>query len=225
MLKADDVDPSHAPPIVDHPNPKECGCGVHGFESNVNNIIDTPEAFRRVLHDTDVLASRNSILAGPRYLRLYQIVLTYDSIVEGLGWNAEDTSKPLWLLLNAAYVYIQQERYADANAVLGIAFTNHEEDCVGNAMFHLLLGTLKFRVLSPDHATDDLTRALLCGGPQMFDCEEDDLIKLHVETHVPPPAGMKSWDEVKEEGCLVQKMNSVYGHLAVVLQMKYGRPF
>eukprot|EP00760_Papus_ankaliazontas_P014289 PhM_4_TR16026/c0_g1_i1/m.50374 len=212
------MDPPQPPPDN---SDKSCqGCANHAFEPINDNVTITPEQLRQYLSDTVRLAKCGNPIAGRRYLRAYQLAMATPSLADEMSWTRRDLA---WLLISASRIFLAARMYNDANLTLLIAYKHHEEDCVGNAMFHLCLGMLKFDIMSAEDATDELSRALLCAGPKLFSHEESPYYDYIIQK-VPPPEGAKSWDSVKTLGCVVDKLNDAGEYFKGVFEEKFGCP-
>ena len=70
---------------------------------------------------------------------------------------------------------------------------------------------------------DNLARALICGGIEIF-AGEDHKYRDAVLAVLRPPQGYASWHEAKGEGCSMDKLNGAKGFLRDLFAVKYGHP-
>ena len=100
---------------------------------------------------------------------------------------------------------------------------------VGNPLFHLRVGQASFELEGPDDldeqgtAIDNLARALICGGVEIFRNEDPKYLEAILEI-LEPPDGYESWHEAENAGCSVSSLNGASGFLAEVCSEKYGSP-
>lgn len=100
---------------------------------------------------------------------------------------------------------------------------------VGNPFFHLRVGQASFELESPSDrdergmSIDNLARALICGGIEIFNKEGVKYLDP-ILTLLRPPEGYASWREATGEGCSVDKLNGATGFLADTFTAKYGAP-
>ena len=100
---------------------------------------------------------------------------------------------------------------------------------VGNPFFHLRLGQASFELDPPgerdpaETTIDNLARALICGGIEIYRHEDDKYLEPVLQVLL-PPQGFSSWHEAAGEGCSVDKLNRVSGFLADLITTKYGTP-
>ena len=98
---------------------------------------------------------------------------------------------------------------------------------VGNPFFHLRAGQASFELDeggSHDPAgtsIDNLARALICGGVEIFNKEDDKYLDSVLEV-LEPPQGYSSWREATGQGCSVDLLNGATGFLVDSLIEKYG---
>lgn len=87
---------------------------------------------------------------------------------------------------------------------------------VGNPFFHLRLGQASLQVEPTsidDHASqavDNLARALVCGGIEIFAGEEPAYL-AHMTHIMRIPAGHSSWADARGYGCSVDKLAGATG--------------
>ncbi len=140
-------------------------------------------------------------------------------------------SDAFWLLLSGANA---QFCSGDFEGCLDTCVTSYElfKDLgyvVGNPFFHLRLGQASFELDPPgerDQAgmtIDNLARALICGGIEIYRHEDEKYLEPVLEV-LHPPKGFSSWHEADGEGCSVEKLNGASGFLVEFITKKYGTP-
>lgn len=145
--------------------------------------------------------------------------------------EAHTAENAFWLLLSGANA---QFCIGDFDGCLdtGVAAFNLFKDLglvVGNPFFHLRVGQASFEVEAPESrdengmAIDNLARALICGGIEIFKHEDAKYLDAVLKV-LRPPAGFSSWHEATGEGCSVDKLNGATGFLADFFATKYGSP-
>lgn len=136
-----------------------------------------------------------------------------------------------WLLLSGANA---QFHVGDFEGCLDTGVTAFElfKDLgfvVGNPFFHLRVGQASFELEEPDEhdekgtAIDNLARALICGGIEIFSGETPKYLEA-VTAVLKPPEDFSSWHEAKNVGCCLSNLNGASGYLAEVFTEKYGSP-
>jgi hypothetical protein len=145
--------------------------------------------------------------------------------------EANTPADAFWLLLSGANA---QFSLGDFEGCLDTCVTalNLFKDLgyvVGNPLFHLRLGQASFELDPPgdrdpaDTTIDNLARALICGGIEIYNHEDDKYLKPVIQV-LRPPNGFSSLYEATGEGCSVEKLNGVTGFLADLIATKYGTP-
>ncbi len=100
---------------------------------------------------------------------------------------------------------------------------------VGNPFFHLRMGQASFELENPatrDTASmsiDNLARALICGGIEIFSNEDPKYLAPVLQV-LRPPAGFDSWRSAQGQGCALDQLNGASGFLAALFESKYGAP-
>lgn len=136
-----------------------------------------------------------------------------------------------WLLLSGANAQFCLGDF-DGTLDTGTTAFNLFKDIgcvVGNPFFHLRIGQAGFEVEQPGDrdqksmSIDNLARALICGGIEIF-AKEDPKYLNPVLGVLRPPAGFDSWESAAGQGCSVDQLNGASGFLAEVFETKYGAP-
>ncbi len=83
-----------------------------------------------------------------------------------------DWEASTWILTAIADTYFYSENYKEAKEV--IEYLMHCPDAIGNAYIHLRKGQIHFELSEFDKAKDELLRAYMGGGDEIF---EDDAPK------------------------------------------------
>lgn len=136
-----------------------------------------------------------------------------------------------WLLLSGANAqfYLGDFEGCYDTAVTAFNLFKGLGYVVGNPFFHLRLGQASFEVESPENrdeqgmTIDNLARALICGGIEIFANEDVKYIDRILPVLLPPD-GFASWHEATGQGCSVDKLNGATGFLAETFATKYGAP-
>lgn len=111
-----------------------------------------------------------------------------DRYVEALGLLPEpitDWEAATWLLAAIGDAHFLAGEYEHARAALADAM--HCPDAIGNPFLHLRLGQSQFELGNLERADDELTRAYMGGGPDIFE-HEDPKYFAHLKTVLNPPA-------------------------------------
>jgi hypothetical protein len=100
----------------------------------------------------------------------------------------------------------------------------------GNPFFHLRMGQASYELASPEDRNDEsgqgidnLARALICGGIEIFS-GEDEKYRDAILPVLRPPEGYASWQDAKDQGCSLDKLNGTRGFLREFFTAKYGSP-
>jgi tetratricopeptide (TPR) repeat protein len=77
----------------------------------------------------------------------------------------------LWLLTSLGEAYYFDGEYVQAHAALAKAL--HVPGAIGNPLIHLRLGEVQFELGNTKKAADELLRAYMAGGEEIFEDEDD----------------------------------------------------
>jgi tetratricopeptide (TPR) repeat protein len=125
-----------------------------------------------------------------------------------LALNPKDhNADPFWLRMSLAESWFRREAWPKAMDAYGRALAKNREAAVGNPLFHLRVGQCLFELASPDArlqtgpstAMDNLARALICGGIEMFDDEPPQYLDAIAQI-LRPPADAPSWQATRGRG-------------------------
>ncbi len=195
-----------------------------------------PETDVQQLHSSaDALMREGSyVAANGLYWRAWENYTTQRRSAHAAGTvDAFDEANPpaaaFWLLISGANA---QFLAGDAEACVDTLVTVFDlfKDIglvVGNPFFHLRLGQASLE-LEPNSiadntsiATDNLARALICGGTEIFEGEDPKYFS-QITMILRPPAGFESWEQAKGYGCSVDKLADAPELLAELFARKYG---
>ena len=104
------------------------------------------------------------------------------------------------------------------------------EKFLGNPLFHLRVGQCLYELLDQDERElsgpgtmhDELARALIGGGIEIFDGEDPKYLAAITKVSKPPD-GVASWEATRGTGgTSVEMLNGAAGFLAETLGSKYG---
>lgn len=93
----------------------------------------------------------------------------------------QDWEASLWLLTSLGEAYYFEGEYVQAHAAL--AKVMHVPGAIGNPLIHLRLGEVQFELGNTERAADELLRAYMGGGEEIFEDEDEkyfDFLKQHV---------------------------------------------
>jgi tetratricopeptide (TPR) repeat protein len=93
-----------------------------------------------------------------------------------------------WLLTSIGDAYFSARNYGQAKIALADAM--HCPDAIGNPFIHLRLGQSQFELGNMSRANDELARAYMVAGKEIFD-DEDPKYFAHLKTVLKPPANGK----------------------------------
>lgn len=99
---------------------------------------------------------------------------------------AEAFEATTWILAALGDLYFHAGDFAQAVTVLTDAM--HCPGAIGNPFLHLRLGQAQLEVGNADRAADELARAYMGGGGEIFD-EDDPKYFAFLKTKLEPPAG------------------------------------
>ena len=152
----------------------------------------------------------------------------------GKAWNQTRNEKGIyqnnsafWILMHALDLKVRQGNYQagmDVARLIGRAFS--KEVFMGNPLFHLRVGQCQYETLLAAKrrpARQELSRALIGGGIEMFDGEDPKYLAFLIE-ELEPPEGKKDWESTRGSGGNTRaQMNAVTGFLAGAIEKKLGR--
>ena len=210
-------------------------------EETTFSVIETDEEFERVSAHLDKLAEqyRQDAEATSREIetlreqgdakmndKLFEQAsesyLSAWNLVDGDTYGPEDA---FWLLMSLADANMRNREFENAMDVLAVAFQNFQELALGNSYFHLRVGQTKYH-LDPENdsrqagsAIDDLARALVCGGIEMFDGEDREFLSM-VTSILEPPEGFESWEESRGKfaGMARDRLESASGYPKKIIE-------
>lgn len=140
------------------------------------------------------------------------------------------SAEAFWLLLSGANAQFCAKDFEGCLDTCVTAFNLFKDlgYVVGNPLFHLRLGQASFELDPPgerdpaDLTIDNLARALICGGIEIYRHEDKKYLEPVVQV-LRPPKGFSSWHEAAGEGCSIEKLNGASGFLVDLLAAKYGK--
>ena len=83
----------------------------------------------------------------------------------------QDWDASIWLLTSLGEAYYFNGEYAQAHAAL--AKVMHVPGAIGNPLVHLRLGEVQFELGNKERAMDELLRAYMGGGEEIFEDEDE----------------------------------------------------
>lgn len=99
---------------------------------------------------------------------------------------AESFEATTWILAALGDLYFHAGDFPQAVTVLSDAM--HCPGAIGNPFLHLRLGQAQLEVGNAERAADELSRAYMGGGSEIFD-EDDPKYFAFLKTRLQPPAG------------------------------------
>jgi tetratricopeptide (TPR) repeat protein len=128
--------------------------------------------------------------------RFEEAAALYERIL-GLNPRKHDVD-PFWLLMSIGESCFRRGAWEQAMDAYHRAFSEHEEAALGNPLFHLRVGQCQLE-LQAGGAMDNLARALIGGGIELFDDEEPEYLAAIVEV-LRPPADATTWEATRGQG-------------------------
>ena len=140
-------------------------------------------------------------------------------------------NEAFWLLLSGANAQFLVSDYDGCIDTAIVAYNLFKElgFVVGNPFFHLRFGQASYELESQGKCNDDnttidnLARALICGGIEIFKNEDPKYLDSVVKV-LRPPKGFNSWANAIDQGCSIDKLNGATGFLLETFTLKYGVP-
>jgi tetratricopeptide (TPR) repeat protein len=96
----------------------------------------------------------------------------------------EEWEASTWLMTALGETYFFKQDYKNALQTLQNAM--HCPDAIGNPLIHLRLGQVQFEVGNQARAKDELARAYMGGGEEIFEDEDPKYLDLVKKTLRPP---------------------------------------
>lgn len=112
--------------------------------------------------------------AGDKYMEQGDYSKAIDQFRAAFGLVPEpyqDWEASLWLLTSLGEAYYFDGEYVQAHAAL--AKVMHVPGAVGNPLIHLRLGEVQFELGNIKRAADELLRAYMGGGEEIFEDEDE----------------------------------------------------
>lgn len=149
------------------------------------------------------------------------------------AWPASkelDARQRVWLLISIAYASVRTRDFDEAFKACAAAQNNYAHSTriiAGNPLFHLLAGIAAAELNQAAIAEDNLARALVCGGPAIFEGEDAKYLEAGRSKMLPPIEMGGTWDGYR--GGSLAQLNSVSefvgdGYLVEVLTQRLGTP-
>ena len=133
-----------------------------------------------------------------------------------------DQQERVWLLLALANAAIRAGEFEEAFDALYVLPQHYSETgiVVGNPLFHLLVGlSLHGMNDNQDAQTDNFARALICGGPEIFNGEDPSHLE-NIQQILKPPAETGTWTGYV--GCSRDQLNDSTGYIRELITKKIG---
>lgn len=111
-----------------------------------------------------------------------QAIEKYNLALSLLPKPIEEWEASTWLLTSIGEAYFFNENYEDALQTLQLAM--HCPDAIGNPLIHLRLGQVQLEIGNELKAKDELVRAYMGGGEEVFEDELPkyfDLVKQSID--------------------------------------------
>ena len=160
------------------------------------------------------------------FLDAWQLIL-----IDGTTLGTLGITRAFWLLMSALDAQFRRASYAEAFETLRVALPMFEPLVIGNPYFHLRAGQIKVELgVDPgDHgagsAVDELARALIGGGVDLFNGEHPKYLAL-IERILKPPHGYSSWAQTagRDLASTRDMLNGAEGFLRDALAWKFSKP-
>lgn len=126
---------------------------------------------------------------GDRFMEQGDLAEAYKRYVDALGLVPEPIEAyeaSTWILAALGDLYFQAKDYRQTVTVLSDAM--HCPGAIGNPFLHLRLGQAQLEVGNEERAADELCRAYMGAGSELFD-EDDPKYFAFLKTKIAPPAG------------------------------------
>ena len=138
----------------------------------------------------DVMADIERLCAeGDGHMELGQLgeaFQRYIAALQRVPEPVEEHEASTWILAALGDLYFQAKDYPQAVTVLSDAM--HCPGAIGNPFIHLRLGQAQLEVGNQARAADELSRAYMGGGGEIFD-EDDPKYFAFLKTRIEAPAG------------------------------------
>jgi len=138
----------------------------------------------------DVMANIERLCAeGDGHMEQGQLAEAYQSYIAALQRvpePVEEHEASTWILAALGDLYCQAKDYRQAVTVLSDAM--HCPGAIGNPFIHLRLGQAQLESGNEERAADELCRAYMGGGSEIFD-EDDPKYFAFLKTRIEAPAG------------------------------------
>ncbi len=98
-------------------------------------------------------------------------ILNFSAAFELVPQPFEEWEASMWLLVSLGEAYFFNGDYEQAHAALAKAM--HVPGAIGNPLIHLRLGQAHYELGNTKRATDELLRAYMAEGEEIFDGEDE----------------------------------------------------
>jgi tetratricopeptide (TPR) repeat protein len=130
------------------------------------------------------LSPRGDLLA--KRLQFEKAIGAYQEAWKLLPEPAEDWSAATWILAAIGDAQFEAEKFEEALQTFAHAMRCPE--AIGNPFLHLRLGQISFELGDRDRAADELARAYMGGGEELFASDDPSYLEF-LKTRLRPPVG------------------------------------
>ena len=149
-------------------------------EDEEENELDD-ETYNRI---TDLCDEGSDLVDDDKY---DEAIEKYEQALALIPEPITDWEASTWVLTGLADAYFYKGDYANARQTLIDAM--HCPDAIGNPYIHLRLGQSQYEVGNMDRARDELVRAYMGAGEDIFDDEDPKYLALVKESIKPEEGG------------------------------------
>jgi hypothetical protein len=154
------------------------------MENKINKYIKQPDQIAKYIDLNDL----DSSIRNGKFKDAYDILFkTYNSLPK----NEMDGQIGRYLLIRIAHIYIYSKMWDEAMGMM--VDIMHYPNSVGNPLLHLRVGQIALELKNRDIYQDNLSRALIMGGLDVFSDEDIKLKEIPLKLLKPPSES--GWEE------------------------------
>jgi tetratricopeptide (TPR) repeat protein len=147
---------------------------------NLGNDMEIPDSIHAEIKE--LCAEGDVLLEMREFSQAYE---NYIAALELVPEPKEEFSATTWIMAAIGDLYFQSKDFSQAVKVLSDSM--HCAGALGNPFIHLRLGQAQFELNNQERAADELCRANMGAGKEIF-AEEDPRYFSFLKTKISPPA-------------------------------------
>jgi len=150
----------------------------------IKKYVATPEALSNDLEAIDEISVSTELQLPEKTEKLM-------AFYHALSDEQKKMREGRYIIMRIGEVSFQHKDYP--KAFDDFAFATRFKDTIGNPFLHLRLGQIQHFLNEHDRVADELSRALIMGGKDIFEDEPDEFFAIPNEALDPPEGGWENY--------------------------------